>query len=119
MRRKSKVNIQIPSKFASEDWIPVVHMNIRLVFVDKNTPRPFHEDLSVYGDQESVSMDDRVYLDAMGFGMGCCCLQVTFQAQSIDEARFLYDQLTPLTPIMVNTTRVFVERMRRSFALSF
>ena len=39
----------------------------------------------------------------MGFGMGCCCLQVTFQAQSIDEARFLYDQLTPLTPIMVNT----------------
>lgn len=119
MRRKSKVNIQIPSKVASEDWISVVHMNIRLVFVDKNTPRPFHEDLSVYGDQESVSMDDRVYLDAMGFGMGCCCLQVTFQAQSIDEARFLYDQLTPLTPIMVNTTRVFVERMRRSFASSF
>jgi len=37
----------------------------------------------------------------MGLGMGCCCLQVTFQAQSIDEARFLYDQLTPLTPIMV------------------
>lgn len=34
--------------------------------------------------------------------MGCCCLQVTFQAQSIDEARFLYDQLTPLTPVMVN-----------------
>jgi glutamate--cysteine ligase catalytic subunit len=33
--------------------------------------------------------------------MGCCCLQVTFQAQSIDEARFLYDQLAPLTPIMV------------------
>jgi len=38
----------------------------------------------------------------MGLGMGCCCLQVTFQAQSIDEARLLYDQLTPLTPIMVN-----------------
>ena len=43
----------------------------------------------------------------MGLGMGCCCLQVTFQAQSIDEARFLYDQLTPLTPIMVTQTFPF------------
>lgn len=37
----------------------------------------------------------------MGFGMGCCCLQVTFQAVNIDEARWLYDQLTPITPILV------------------
>lgn len=33
--------------------------------------------------------------------MGCSCLQMTFQAQSIEEARHLYDQLTPLTPIML------------------
>lgn len=33
--------------------------------------------------------------------MGCCCLQMTFQAQSLEEARHLYDQLTPLTPIML------------------
>jgi glutamate--cysteine ligase catalytic subunit len=33
--------------------------------------------------------------------MGCCCLQMTFQAQSIEEARHLYDQLTPLTPIFL------------------
>jgi glutamate--cysteine ligase catalytic subunit len=37
----------------------------------------------------------------MGFGMGCCCLQMTFQAQSFTEARHLYDQLTPLTPILL------------------
>lgn len=37
----------------------------------------------------------------MGFGMGCCCLQMTFQAQSLEEARHLYDQLTPLTPIFL------------------
>lgn len=64
------------------------------------------EDFSVYGDDggayETAAIPDHIYLDAMGLGMGCCCLQVTFQAQSIDEARFLYDQLTPLTPIMVN-----------------
>ncbi len=76
-----------------------------IVFIDTNTPRPFIEDLSIYGDDgganESAAVEDHIYLDAMGLGMGCCCLQVTFQAQSIDEARFLYDQLTPLTPIMV------------------
>lgn len=37
----------------------------------------------------------------MGFGMGCSCLQMTFQAQSLEEARHMYDQLTPLTPIML------------------
>ena len=70
----------------------------------------------MYGDDggafEAAAMKDGIYLDAMGLGMGCCCLQVTFQAQSIDEARFLYDQLTPLTPIMVNS---YMSRTRVSF----
>ena len=83
MRRQSKVSIQIP------------------IFIDTKTPRPFIENLPSSADPDSVAIEDHIYLDAMGFGMGCCCLQVTFQAQSIDEARFLYDQLTPLTPIMV------------------
>ncbi len=38
------------------------------------------------------------------FGMGCSCLQMTFQAQNINEARQLYDQLTPLCPIVVSKT---------------
>lgn len=45
-----------------------------------------------------------VLLDAMGFGMGCCCLQLTFQACNIGEARTLYDQLAPLCPIMLALT---------------
>lgn len=44
---------------------------------------------------------DHILLDHMGFGMGLCCLQVTFQATNMDEARWLYDQLTPLTPIFL------------------
>lgn len=40
-------------------------------------------------------------MDAMGFGMGCCCLQITFQACSINEARRMYDALVPVGPIMV------------------
>ena len=40
-------------------------------------------------------------MDAMGFGMGCCCLQLTFQAYDITDARRLYDGLIPIGPIMV------------------
>lgn len=42
-----------------------------------------------------------VYMDSMGFGMGACCLQVTMQASDIEQARYLYDSLAPLTPIML------------------
>eukprot|EP00397_Hematodinium_sp_SG-2012_P008481 GEMP01008543.1.p1 GENE.GEMP01008543.1~~GEMP01008543.1.p1 ORF type:complete len:812 (+),score=192.82 GEMP01008543.1:165-2600(+) len=47
---------------------------------------------------------DHVYADAMAFGMGCCCLQVTFQAANIGESRHLYDQLATFTPIMLALT---------------
>lgn len=30
---------------------------------------------------------DHVYLDTMCFGMGCSCLQITFQACSIEDGR--------------------------------
>jgi hypothetical protein len=33
-----------------------------------------------------------IHMDAMAFGMGCCCLQITFQAKDMDESRFMYDQ---------------------------
>ena len=36
--------------------------------------------------------------------MGCCCLQVTFQAQDVDESRFIYDQLAVLAPIFMALT---------------
>jgi glutamate--cysteine ligase catalytic subunit len=41
-------------------------------------------------------------MDAMGFGMGCCCLQATFQSCNIGDARRIYDALIPLSPIMVS-----------------
>lgn len=75
------------------------------VFRDKRTPNPFRENLKALGDDgesTGAALPDHVYMDAMGFGMGCCCLQLTFQACNINEARTLYDQLTPLCPIMVS-----------------
>jgi len=44
---------------------------------------------------------DHIYMDAMAFGMGCCCLQCTFQCCNINEARLFYDQLAVLTPILM------------------
>ena len=43
-------------------------------------------------------------MDAMGFGMGMSCLQLTFQACHVQEAVRLYDQLAPLCPIMLAIT---------------
>lgn len=45
-----------------------------------------------------------IHMDAMGFGMGCCCLQCTFQCCNITEARFFYDQLAVMSPIMLALT---------------
>lgn len=45
-----------------------------------------------------------IHMDAMAFGMGCCCLQITFQAKDLDESRFIYDQLAVMAPIMMALT---------------
>ncbi|CAG9782921.1 unnamed protein product [Diatraea saccharalis] len=79
MRRGEKVAINIP------------------VFRDTNTKIPVDDSYKF----DSAAQPDCVYMDAMGFGMGCCCLQLTFQACCIVEARTLYDQLAPLCPIML------------------
>ncbi|XP_036724970.1 glutamate--cysteine ligase catalytic subunit isoform X3 [Balaenoptera musculus] len=70
------------------------------IFQDKNTPCPFIETFPEDDEAAKASKPDHIYMDAMGFGMGNCCLQVTFQACSISEARYLYDQLATICPIV-------------------
>lgn len=89
-----------------------VELNVP-IFKDKKTPSPFNDptikyDLDIYPEDADVrngaAKVDHVYMDAMAFGMGSCCLQITFQAKSITEGRILYDQLSPLGPIMLALT---------------
>jgi glutamate--cysteine ligase catalytic subunit len=47
-------------------------------------------------------------MDAMAFGMGCCCLQITFQATDLTEALRVYDALAPVAPIMVSDESLIV-----------
>ncbi|TRY96962.1 hypothetical protein DNTS_033570 [Danionella cerebrum] len=72
------------------------------VFKDKSTPCPFVEVFPEDdGEAARGAKPDHIYMDAIGFGMGNCCLQVTFQACSISEARYLYDQLATFCPIVM------------------
>eukprot|EP01054_Gregarina_sp_Poly1_P002858 Gregarina_sp_Poly_1__2857@NODE_1799_length_3305_cov_756_496603_g1169_i0_p1_GENE_NODE_1799_length_3305_cov_756_496603_g1169_i0NODE_1799_length_3305_cov_756_496603_g1169_i0_p1_ORF_typecomplete_len778_score100_50GCS/PF03074_16/7_5e127GCS2/PF04107_13/11GCS2/PF04107_13/0_18S1/PF00575_23/0_13_NODE_1799_length_3305_cov_756_496603_g1169_i09143247 len=42
-----------------------------------------------------------IFMDHFGFGMGQCCLQVTFGCPNLNAARTLYDQMAVLAPIFL------------------
>lgn len=69
--------------------------------IDVNIPKRnlFFEDNDPF---LGAAKPGHIYMDSMGFGMGCSCLQVTMQAANIDESRYLYDTLLPLTPILLS-----------------
>ena len=48
---------------------------------------------------ETEPYPGKIYMDAMPFGMGCSCLQMTYETQSVNHARYLYDSFIPFTPI--------------------
>ena len=74
-----------------------------IVFKDENTPSPFIEQFP--GDDKGIAarnaQPDHIYMDCAGFAGALMCLQVTFQAADINEARYLYDQLSVICPMMV------------------
>ncbi|PPQ68044.1 hypothetical protein CVT25_014505 [Psilocybe cyanescens] len=94
-RRGSKVAINLP------------------IYIDEKTPRPFIDptipwDRDIYQEDSEAklgaALPDHIYLDAMGFGMGCSCLQLTFQACNVGDARRMYDGLIPIGPILLALT---------------
>ncbi|KAK4248793.1 glutamate--cysteine ligase [Corynascus novoguineensis] len=83
------------------------------VFKDEKTPWPWRDptvnyELHRWPEDDDVrngaAPDNFIHMDAMAFGMGSCCLQITFQAKNITEGRQMYDQLSPLGPIMLALT---------------
>lgn len=69
-------------------------------------PDTFDESLfaSTLPPGHALEPDTFIHMDAMAFGMGMCCLQVTLQARDVDESRYMYDQLAVLAPIMLAMT---------------
>lgn len=92
LRRGDKVAINVPI-------YPDKHTQ-PLDKIDVNIPHRnlFAEDSDAF---LGAAKPGHIYMDSMGFGMGCSCLQVTMQASNIDECRYLYDTLLPLTPILL------------------
>ena len=84
---------------------PIINVPI---FFDKNTPRPFIEDLDQFSDDPVVISEakqaakpDHIYLDSLAQGFGCTCLQVTFQCSDLTEAKYLYDQMAVMAPVFL------------------
>ena len=47
---------------------------------------------------DAAALAEGIRMDAMGYGMGLCCLQVTFQARDVDESRHLHGGRAGLMP---------------------
>ncbi|CRG99399.1 gamma-glutamylcysteine synthetase, putative [Plasmodium relictum] len=57
-----------------------------------------------YSEKSKNPIKDYVYLDAMFFGMSMCCQQLTMSFPTIDDARYLYDQLAVIAPLFLALT---------------
>lgn len=107
-------HIRFPTLAANIRWRRGKKVQVNVpVFKDKNTPWPWKDptvnhDLHNWPEDDDVrngaAPDNFIHMDAMAFGMGSCCLQITFQAKNITEGRKMYDQLSPLGPILLALT---------------
>lgn len=107
-------HIRFPTLAANIRWRRGRKVEVNVpVFRDENTPWPWKDptvnyDLHQWPEDDDVrngaAKDNFIHMDAMAFGMGSCCLQITFQAKNIEEGRKMYDQLSPLGPILLALT---------------
>lgn len=86
-RRGKKVDINIPFPTLQEDKKKSGDNTL-------NRSNPVAVDV----DNSSIST---IHMDAMAFGMGCCCLQVTMQCDTDRESRYVHDQLAVLAPLFL------------------
>lgn len=110
-RRQSKVDIRMPlyRDFHTPEYqnshIPVSSSTLSLSSLSILNEEVVLEDTTITSAPEtSREIDTDIHMDCMAFGMGMCCLQVTFQARDVDESRYMYDQLAVLAPIMLAMT---------------
>ena len=95
-RRGEKVAINIP-----------LFKDVNTRGMDETDPSIPKRELFPYSDGEAhggAAKPGHIYMDSMGFGMGSSCLQVTMQGKNINEARFLFDALVNIAPIMLAIT---------------
>jgi len=63
---------------------------------------PIYEDVNTsFQATEEEPFPGFIYMDAMAFGMGNGCLQQTFAAKNVSNARYLTDQLAIISPLVL------------------
>ncbi|TGJ81470.1 hypothetical protein E0Z10_g7297 [Xylaria hypoxylon] len=107
-------HIRFPTLAANIRWRRGRKVQVNVpIFHDEKTPNPWKDptvnyDLHNWPEDDDVrngaAPDNFIHMDAMAFGMGSCCLQITLQAKNILEGRKMYDQLSPLGPILLALT---------------
>ncbi|CAN9209247.1 unnamed protein product [Alternaria alternata] len=107
-------HIRFPTLAANIRWRRGRKVEVNVpVFKDESTPWPWKDptvnyDMHNWPEDDDVrngaAKDNYIHMDAMAFGMGSCCLQITFQAKNIEEGRKMYDQLSPIAPILLALT---------------
>ncbi|KAI9206510.1 glutamate-cysteine ligase-domain-containing protein [Polychytrium aggregatum] len=118
-RRGSKVSINVPVFIDNETaWPflePIPHSATTLSPEDipglsavsparktkTQSEHPMNLDGCTLSDLIPDALPNHIFMDCMAFGCSCCCLQATFQGESLKETRLLYDQLAVIAPIML------------------
>lgn len=111
MRRGGKVDIKMPlfKDSKTPEFLRLEAQKLNELKKDVSTP-PLSFSAADLDHAEKMShhsnmeVDTDIHMDCMAFGMGMCCLQVTFQGRDVDESRYMYDQLAVLAPIMLAMT---------------
>lgn len=99
-RRGQKVAINIPL-FRDENTRSIDSFDPT---IPKRELFPYSDSEPYLESKNPAAKPNHIYMDSMGFGMGSSCLQVTMQARNIQEARFLFDSLVNVAPLMLAVT---------------
>jgi glutamate--cysteine ligase catalytic subunit len=94
-RRGSKVDIRIPIDSHPDDPAPASPS-----FACKTRAAGTEVTTTALTTGVPAIAEESIHLDAMAFGMGCCCLQLTMQTHNEAQSRYLHDQLAVLSPLL-------------------
>ncbi|KAF8822695.1 glutamate-cysteine ligase, catalytic subunit domain-containing protein [Cardiosporidium cionae] len=104
LRRGKKVQILVPL-YLDEN----TNSSIKWDNSDADTVNPLKTRYPISSGSDSDitqcnPVQNAIYMDAMGFGMGMGCCQATYMCNDLSSARYLYDQFAVLSPLWLAMT---------------
>lgn len=97
------ISLETSNIFSKSEYIQdslTINSHPRFGTLTRNIRSRKGQKVNILVPSESPNAKD-IQMDAMAFGMGCNCLQITMQCSSDRESRFIHDQLAILAPIFL------------------